>query len=72
MTNEEVIGDEGAVSIKEALKLLPISMATLYRIMDEEGGIRTVRLGTRRAIPRREIQRYLAANLVPNDEPQTA
>jgi len=62
MSAFEVVAD-GAVRIEEAVKLSGIGRTKLYEMM-QTGEIASVKIGTRRLIPRIELRRILAANLV--------
>lgn len=63
MSAGELVAD-GAVRIEEATRISGLGRTTLYRLMSA-GEIATVKIGARRLIPRSELRRILAENLVP-------
>jgi len=59
---DEIVA-EGAVTVDEAVKLSGIGRTTLYSLM-LSGEIASVKIRKRRLIPRAELRRILAENLV--------
>ncbi len=57
------LAEDGAVSVKEATRLLSVSRSLLYAMM-ESGKLAYARIGRRRVIPRKAIQEVIAANMV--------
>jgi excisionase family DNA binding protein len=60
---QELVRD-GAVTIPEAVKLTGVGRTSLY-LMIASGKIASVKIGKRRLIPRAELRRVLADNLIP-------
>lgn len=57
------LAENGAISVKEAARLLGVSRSLLYAMM-ETGKLAYARIGRRRVIPRKAIQEVLAENIV--------
>ena len=51
-----------AVRVEEAAAMLCLSRAKLYALL-AKGEIRSLKVGRRRIIPRRELERFIEANL---------
>lgn len=62
VARHEVCAD-GAVTINDAQKLLPVSRVRLYELMND-GSLPYTMVGSRRLIPRRAIVDLLAKGLV--------
>jgi excisionase family DNA binding protein len=62
MSTAEIVAD-GAVTVEEAVKLSGIGRTTLYALIGS-GQITSAKIGKRRLIPRAELKRVLAENLV--------
>lgn len=59
----ELLAD-GCITVLEAAKFSGLGKSTLYELMDA-GRLAYVRVGRARRIPRRELVRFLASQLVP-------
>lgn len=59
----ELLAD-GCITVLEAAKFSGLGKSTLYELMDA-GRLAYVRVGRARRIPKRELLRFLAGQLVP-------
>jgi len=59
----ELLAD-GCITVLEAAKFSGLGKTTLYELMDA-GRLAYVRVGRARRIPKRELMRFLAGQLVP-------
>jgi len=59
----ELLAD-GCITVLEAAKFSGLGKSTLYELMDA-GRLAYVRVGRARRIPKRELVRFLAGQLVP-------
>lgn len=59
----ELLAD-GCITVLEAAKFSGLGKSTLYELMDA-GRLAYVRVGRARRIPKRELMRFLAGQLVP-------
>jgi excisionase family DNA binding protein len=62
LERKRIVAD-GAVGVPEACRLLALKKTFIYALMDR-GELRYAKIGRRRVIPRAEITRFLADNLV--------
>jgi len=60
---EDILAD-GLMSVRDAAKFSGLGKTTLYGLMDS-GRLAYVRVGRARRIPKRELMRFLAGQLVP-------
>lgn len=63
VTEREKLVADGTLTIEDACEMSGLGRTLLYSLM-EQGKLRYLKVGKRRLIPRRELQRLLAECLV--------
>jgi excisionase family DNA binding protein len=59
----ETITERAALGIGEACRYVGISRAGLYRLLGQDGGIRSITIGRRRLILKSDLDKYLLERL---------
>ena len=65
MGREESLVDQGALSLRDAIRFTGLGRTTLY-VLRESGGLRYCKVGARRLIPVSELKRLLSVSVVPS------